>query len=267
MERRSFIRNISLASAFVAGSNFTGFGVSPTPFTLKLSDLHVHRSDQLSIQQIVEIGKSKNIRFGVVDHPILWSLKNDHDLKNYIEEMRKYPVYIGLQPTYRGWNKNYSKELIGQLDYILMDAQIFPDPNGRDWQIWQFDTYIDDTEEFMKRYMDYTLKILHEEPLNVFGWPLFLPVCIARDYYSIWTEERMDQIIKAAKSRDIAIEINDMAHTPHEAFILKAKKAGLKFTFGSDSRNWIAGRLSYCKEVAETCKLTDDDIWLPSRKI
>jgi histidinol phosphatase-like PHP family hydrolase len=91
------------------------------------------------------------------------------------------------------------------------------------WRIWEFNTFIGDTEDFMK------------EPINIFGWPLFLPVCIAGDYYTSRTEERMQQIISAAKKRNIAIEINDRAHTPHEEFILKAKAEGLKFTFGSDS--------------------------------
>ena len=99
--------------------------------------------------------------------------------------------------------------------------------------------------------MEHCLNILHKEPINIFGWPLFLPVCIARDYYTLWTKDRMQQIITAAKAKNIAIEINDMSHTPHEEFILMAKKQGLKFTFGSDSRNMNAGRLVYSKAVAK----------------
>lgn len=115
----------------------------------------------------------------------------------------------------------------------------------------------------MKRYMDYSLQILNEEPINIFAWPLFLPVCIARDYYKLWTEDRMQALIKAAKKRDIAFEINDMAHTPHEEFILKAKAEGIKFTFGSDSRNQNVGRLFYCKRIAEKCHLTREDFYVP----
>ena len=112
-----------------------------------------------------------------------------------------------------------------------MDPQRVPMPNGERLRIWMFDTYVEDTEEFMDSYMAYTMEVLQNEPVDIFGWPLFLPVCIARDYYTLWTEERMQQIITAAKSRDIAIEINDMSHTPHKEFILKAKDAGLKFAF------------------------------------
>lgn len=118
----------------------------------------------------------------------------------------------------------------------------------------------------MKRYMDYALEVLTTQPVDIFAWPLFLPVCIARDYYELWTEKRMGQIITAAKMRNIAIEINDMAHKPHEAFILKAKQAGLKFAFGSDSRNYNVGKLAFCKRIAQKCGLTADDFYVPVKR-
>jgi len=73
----------------------------------------------------------------------------------------------------------------------------------------------------------------------------------------------MIQIISTAKEHNIAIEINDMAHTPHEKFIYMAKEQGLKFTFGSDSRNSNAGRLEYCKAIAKKCNLKEEDFYIP----
>ncbi len=247
---------------------FPAMGLSETSkkYDFPLTDLHVHTTPDFTIEKILEIGTRTGVNFGIVEHPVSWALKDDRDLKKYINHLRKYPVYIGLQPTYPGWSKNYSKELLSQVDYILMDPQMVPQGNGKTWQIWEFDTYIENTEDFMKRYMDYALEILTNEPVNVFAWPLFLPVCIARDYYELWTEERMDQIISAAKIRNIAIEINDMAHTPHAAFILKAKQAGLKFTFGSDSRNYNLGKLAFCKRIAQRCKLTANDFYVPVKR-
>jgi histidinol phosphatase-like PHP family hydrolase len=265
MERRTFIRNTGLAAGFLAASGLT-CDCFAAEYEFPLQDLHVHTTKEFTIDTIVDIGKTHGIKMGIVEHPISWALKNDADLKQYIEKLRKYPVLIGLQPTYPGWSKNYSKELLAQVDYILMDPQMVPQGNGKIWRIWEFDTYIDDTEDFMKRYMDYALQILENEPINIFGWPLFLPVCIARDYYSLWTEERMQQILTAAKKRNIAIEINDMSHTPHDKFILKAKEQGLKFTFGSDSRNMNVGRLAYCKQIAKKCGLTAADFYLPAHK-
>lgn len=267
MKRRTFIEKTAIASGMLLTIPAVDLGEGSSMTTYPVTDLHVHTTRDFTIDRILELGKTHQVNFGVVEHPISWALKDDRDLENYIKTLRKYPVYIGLQPTYPGWSKNYSPELIAQLDYILMDPQIVPQGNGKSWHIWEFDTYIDDTEDFMKRYMDYAMEVLYNEPVSIFGWPLFLPVCIARDYYTLWTEERMQQIITAAKSRNIAIEINDMAHTPHAEFILEAKKQGLKFAFGSDCRNDNAGRLAYCRRIAKECNLKPEDFYTPVRKV
>jgi histidinol phosphatase-like PHP family hydrolase len=165
-----------------------------------------------------------------------------------------------------GWDESFSAEALAALDYVLMDPQSIPLPNGGFQGIWELQTYVEDTEEFMARYMAHCLHVLEREPIQIFGWPLFLPVCIARDYYSLWTQERMQAIVSAAKARSIAIEINDMSHTPDERFIRMAREQGLKFTFGSDARNADAGRLSYCKSVARKCGLTTADFYVPRKK-
>ncbi|MGI6572255.1 MAG: hypothetical protein ACOX19_02235 [Fermentimonas sp.] len=46
-----------------------------------------------------------------------------------------------------------------------------------------------------------------------------------------------------------------------------AKRAGLKFTFGSDTRNYLMGRLDYCQEIAKKCSLTRNDFFVPKRAL
>jgi histidinol phosphatase-like PHP family hydrolase len=265
MQRRLFVKNAGIASGMIAISPLLNSLKTISMDNFPLMDLHVHVTNMFTIDSIMAIAKKTNIQFGIVEHPAPFAIRNNDDLKKYIDKLRPYPVYIGLQPISLGWSKDFSPELLSQVDYILMDPQRVPMGNGETLQIWQFDTYVEDTNVFMERYMAYTMEIFNKEPINIFGWPLFLPVCIARDYYTLWTEERMQQIISAAKKRNIAIEINDMAHTPHEKFILMAKAQGLKFTFGSDARNQIAGRLVYCKEIAKKCNLTREDFYFPKR--
>ena len=45
------------------------------------------------------------------------------------------------------------------------------------------------------------------------------------------------------------------------------KKQGLKFTFGSDTRDQKAGRLDFCKYVAKKCNLKKDDFFVPKRAL
>jgi histidinol phosphatase-like PHP family hydrolase len=265
MQRRLFIKNAGMAGGMMVMSQLLGKLNSSGENDFPLMDLHVHLTNTFTINQILDIAKKRNVQFGIVDHPAPFAIRNNEDLKKYIDKLQQYPVYIGLQPISLGWSKDFSPELLSRIDYILMDPQRVPMGNGETLSIWQFDTYVEDTDDFMEHYMAYTMEILNNEPITIFGWPLFLPVCIARDYYTLWTEKRMQQIISAAKKRNIAIEINDMSHTPHEKFINMAREQGLKFTFGSDSRNQNAGRLAYCKAVAKKCNLTKGDFYIPKR--
>ena len=233
-----------------------------------VADLHVHLSDQLSIEQAVALGKERGLQIGIVEHPGPgYKINTDADLEQYIGQLRPYPVRIGLQPVYPEWSKPFSKNLLEQLDYVLMDALTMPKPSGGWLAIWQIDTMIDDGDSFMKPYLEFIEKILTTEPIDIFGWPTFLPVPIARQYSALWTKARMQRIIDLARAKKIAIEINELAHVPDETFIGLAKRAGLKFTFGTDSRTpQSAAHLFYCYQMARKCGLTEADMFVPNKK-
>jgi hypothetical protein len=268
MERRTFLKASAAAAGAVAAiaRPVTGEPTSPPADAFPLVDLHVHLTREFPIERMVKIAEERGVTFGILEHPAPWAIKDDADLRRHIEGLRPYPVYIGLQPMEPGWDKGFSAEALAGVDYVLMDPQSVPLPGGGYQRIWELQTYVEDTDEFMARYMAHCLHVLEREPIQIFGWPLFLPVCIARDYYSLWTQERMQALVSAAKARAIAIEINDMSHTPDERFIRMARDQGLKFTFGSDARNADAGRLAYCKSVARKCGLTSADFYVPRRK-
>jgi histidinol phosphatase-like PHP family hydrolase len=267
MKRRAFLKNAAFAGGMLAVSPVLANIGKYKDDGFPLMDLHVHLTNNFTINHVIDISKKTGVQFGIVVNPG-YGVNNDAGLKTFIDMLLPYPVYIGLQPMSPGWSKNFSPEMIAKLDYVLMDAQTIPSGNGYNetLRIWNFDTYVDDKDKFMDKYMSHILEVINNnEPLNTLGWPLFLPVCIARDYYTLWTEERMHKIISALKSKNLNIEINDMAHTPHEKFINMAKEQGLKFTFGSDTRDNKAGRLDYCKYIAKKCNLKRQDFFIPDR--
>ena len=147
-----------------------------------------------------------------------------------------------------------------------MDALTLPNPDGTSLAIWQIDTHVDNEEEFMTRYMQFIEQVLTTQPIDIFGWPTFLPVPIARQYQRLWTRERMQRIIDLARSRKIAIEINEVAHVPDDNFIKLAKQAGLKFTFGTDSRNQNAAHFYYCYQMATQCGLSEADMFVVKKR-
>ena len=241
-----------------------------TQLDFPIMDLHVHRSDKQSIEDIVEKSKRTGIKFGVMENVAPLGITNDEQLKAYLDAVSPYPVYVGLQPMSPGWSKNLSKELIERADYVAMDPQIVTNGNGygEDVMVWEYATYIEDAEAFMERNMAHYINILTgDEPLDIFACPLLLPYCIEREYSKLWTKKRLQTIIDAAKARDIAIEISDMMRVPHDEFILMAKRAGLKFTFGSDTRDEKTGRLDYCKYIAKRCGLKENDFFVPKLRI
>ncbi len=149
-----------------------------------VADYHVHLSNALSVEQAVTVAKERGVQIGIVEHPGPgYAINTDTELKQYIDGLRKYPVRVGLQPVYTGWSKNFSQNVLDQLDYVLMDALTLPRPDGGWLAIWQIDTMVDDEEEFMKGYMKLfkSSRVVHEytqsnpaPPGEVF--PLLCPV-------------------------------------------------------------------------------------------
>ena len=236
----------------------------PKPFPVY--DLHIHTSRAQTAKQIIEKAEKNGMQMcGIILNPG----RTDESVQRFIDEVKDLPCYMALQPMQMGWSAYLSKELIEKVDYIIMDPQTVPNSNkyGDIAAIWRPDCYIPDAEEFMKINMTHYLKVINNpEPIDIFGWPLFLPPAIAPLYLRLWTKERMEKIIEAVRNRGLALEINDLARTPHAEFILMAKKAGVKFTFGSDARDHRTFRLDYCKQIASLCGLNENDFYIPVRK-
>lgn len=271
--RRAFLETSLTATALAAAPNLLSSPLNPTSIAaptkpaFPITDYHVHLSPTLTIDQALNLGKEHGVQLGIVEHPGPgYAINTDADLRRYIDTLREYPVRIGLQPVYPGWSKAFSKPLLDELDYILMDALTLPNPDGTSLAIWQIDTHVDDEEEFMTRYMQFIEQVLTTEPIDIFGWPTFLPVPIAREYTRLWTRSRMDRIIELAKARKLAIEINEVAHVPDANFVTRAKRAGLKFTFGTDSRNQSAAHFYFCYQMAQKCGLSESDMFVTKKR-
>src|SRR5579862_8587037 len=269
--RRAFLETSVMAGAVLAAPPLAvpkpSVASAPSKPRFQVHDYHVHLSPTLSIDQALALGKERGVQIGILEHPGPgYPINTDADLRGYIDNLRKYPVHIGLQPVFGGWSKSFSKNILDELDYILMDALTLPNPDGTSLAIWQIDTHVDDEQEFMTRYLQFIEQVLTTEPIDIFGWPTFLPVPIARQYSQLWTHQRVDRIIELARARKIAIEINEVAHVPDENFIAAAKRAGLKFTFGTDSRNQNAAHFYYCYQMAHQCGLTEANMLVVKKK-
>ena len=257
--RRDFIKKSAIGSSIALFPNVI-FGMEETEVGFPLIDYHVHLARTFTIENALELSKKINVKFGIVEHPgERAAIRTDEDLESYINKLRQYDVYVGLQPVHRKWSQNFSDKLIKQLDFVLMDADTVPLENGDYLEIWRHNNYIEDVQTFMSIYMEHIEDILENEPITIFARPTYLPVNFARYYDKLWTEERMMTIINLAKNKNIALEISTPMHVPSAKFIKLAKANGLKFTLGTNARDNDAGKLHYGIQMIKECNLTKED--------
>ncbi len=119
-----------------------------------------------------------------------------------------------------------------------------------------------------QRYMDELVagveQLAAQGRVQILARATALPPALQADYAKLWTEGRMDRVIKALKSARMAVEINERLRTPGAEFIRRAKAAGLKFAFGSDNTGAAdLSRLEYSLDMVKECKLGAGDVWLP----
>lgn len=122
-----------MTESLVSGGSTSGAGL-PFPLT----DYHVHLSDRLTLEGAVALAADRGQRFGILEHPGAafspFGLDTDAELRAFLGQVRQHPLYVGLQPMYRGWSAAFSDDALSELDYVLMDAGIkFTfGTNGRD---------------------------------------------------------------------------------------------------------------------------------------
>jgi hypothetical protein len=234
-----------------------------------ITDLHIHLKGGFTIQDAVLKSKNENIRYGIVTNcGIGFPVHNDSQIDSVLFTFKDYPqFFLGLQAEGREWVNNFSKESMNKFDYVFTDGMTFTDSKGRRNRIWiKEETWIDNEEEFMDYLVNTIVKILSTEPINIYVNPTFLPDQMSARYDFFWTDERMDKVIKAAKDNNIAIEINNRFRIPSVKFLTKAKKAGVKFTVGTNNSNKDFSGAEYAIEVIKKCQLTQNDFFQPVNK-
>jgi len=230
-----------------------------------LVDYHVHLKGGLTLDQSIEISKKNGVKFGIAQNCGLgFPVTDDEGARRFIKELRNKPVYVGMQAEGREWLKLFSKEVIAEFDYVLTDALTFTDNAGRRTRLWMKDeVHIDDKQAFMDMYVDRIVSIISNEPIDIFANATFLPEVIAAEYGTLWTKERAAKVIDAAVKNKVAIEINARYHIPSSTFIRQAKKAGAKFSLGTNNGDKELGNLEYCRRMIKECGLKEKDFFTP----
>jgi hypothetical protein len=229
-------------------------------------DYHVHLKGGLTIEEALKESRRLGIQYGIaINGGLGFPTTNDAAAEDFLRSMKGQPCFVALQGEGREWVKLFSKETVAKFDYVFTDAMTFTDDRGKRMRIWIKDEVgeIKDEERFMDMYVNRILGVLEQEPIDIHANPTVLLDALAADYDRLWTPARMQAVIDAAKRNDVAIEINNRYRVPSPAFIKAAKKAGVKFSFGTNNGDKNLGRCEYGAEMVKECGLTWHDIFLP----
>ena len=234
-----------------------------------VTDLHIHLKGDFGIEDAVRKSEAEKINYGIVINcGLKFPVHKDSQIDSALLTLKDYPqFFIGMQAEGREWVDLFSKESVEKFDYVFTDAMTFTDEKGRRNRIWiKEETFIDDEEAFMDHLVATIVKILSEEPIDIYVNPTFLPAQMADRYDSFWTEKRMDKVIRAAKENNVAIEINNRYKIPSYEFLKRAKSEGVKFTVGTNNTDSAFSGAEYALDMIKRLKLTRDDFFEPVNK-
>lgn len=231
-------------------------------------DYHAHLKGGLTMEGLLAHSEKTGIDYGVAFNAgIGFPITNDSTLLVNYETYKHYPVYLAMQAEGREWVNMFKKENISTFDYVFTDAMTWTDNKGRRMRLWlPEEVFVDDKNDFMDQLVKKIVDIMENEPIDLYVNSTFLPDILQPEYDALWTNERMDKIINAAVANNIAIEINARYKIPSATFIKRAKKAGAKFSMGTNNVDKELGTLDYAIEMITDCDLKPNDFFNPKKK-
>ena len=233
----------------------------------QLVDYHTHLKEGLTLDEVLRRERELGIKAGIaVNGGLSFPISTDAGLQPVLQELKGKPVYVAFQAEGREWVRLFSRPMLERFDYIFTDAMTWTDDQGNRMRLWidREVPPIADAQKFMDMLVDRTIRIVSDEPIDIYVNPTFLPNQIASRYEELWTPERMNRVIAALRANGVALEINNRYRIPGAAFIRRAKDAGVKLACGTNNASAKdLGRMEYCLQMIRDVGLTPADMWTP----
>jgi len=229
-------------------------------------DYHVHLKGGWTIAQALEKSRRDGIFYGIaINGGKGFPVTTDEQLLAALAPLKGQPVFLAFQGEGREWVNTFSPQVLAQFDYVFTDAMTFTTDDGKRMRTWIPEEVgeIKDHQAFMDTIVDRIVKVVSNEPIDIYVNPTYVPDVMASEYDQLWTPQRMQRVIDAIKAHGVAVEINNRYKIPHLAFIKLAKQAGVPFTCGTNNAGLDMGRDEYCIEMIRAAGLTWKDMWVP----
>lgn len=231
-------------------------------------DYHVHLKGGFTKEAAAKQSRKTGINYAVAPNcGIGFPVTNDKDAFNFLDTMHTQPFILAMQGEGREWVTTFSEKARHGFDFVFTDALTFNDLRGRRVHLWvNEEVVINDEQQYMDMIVDRICSVL-QEPADVYVNPFFLPEQMNDRYDAFWTEDRINKVIDALAKSGMALEINELYNIPNKTIIMKAKRAGVKFTFGSNNISPEVGRLEYSIRMKKECNLMQLDMYKPKVKL
>lgn len=252
------LARIALIALLVAQAPDVGF---------PLVDYHTHLKEGLRLEDVLRRARVDGIKAGVaINGGLSFPISSDAGLEPFLEQMKGQPVYVAFQAEGREWVRLFSRKMLERFDYIFTDSMTWTDDEGHRTRLWIDGEVrpITDAQAFMDMLVARTVKIISEEPIDIYVNPTFLPNQIAARYDELWTPARMTRVITALRDHRVALEINNRYRIPSAQFIRQARAAGVKLACGTNNSGaGDLGRMEYCVSTIRELGLQAGDMWTP----
>lgn len=248
---------------------------------MKITDLHTHTcmSDgSLTPEALLRTAQAHGYGLGISDHAFCCNMYTLEDIRRYLQRISQLPVLRGLECNI-GEDYALPAELDVQVDYVIASVHAMAGPRGEKYALGDFfcyESHLTDEESvsycdrMFDEYAEATLQMAEHtfqtQRADIYGHSLVVPFYARRK----GTAEAFDfenAVISLCKRYRLALEISGLWESTNDAMVLRAKQAGVRFTFGSDCHlAKDACNLTRALALAERCGLTESDFYLPVRK-
>lgn len=230
-----------------------------------VTNYHVHIKGKMTIDQALEASSLLGVNYGIAANCGLnFPIQTNEELETYLHSIDGLPIFRAMQAEGREWLDLFSPDLVEKFDYAFTDAMTWTNSRGTRMRLWiPEETDVGDPEDFMEQLVTQIEKIL-TEPISIYVNPTYLPEEIADRYEELWTEERINRVIRALKENNVALELNSRYKLPGKRFIQRAKEENVKFAMGTNNTSGHdLGRLDWSIQMIHDFNLQSSDMFLP----
>jgi len=191
---------------------------------LPMVDFHVYLRPGLSLEEALRKSRKDGLQYGITAEAS--TLTNDNAVDQWLAPKARQPVFFALAADKSTWAEKLSQSAARKFDYVIADV------HGAS--------------------MDTVLMRLQREPIDILSGLGPVP------------KERERDLLSVLAKNEVAVELNSVRRMPSKKFVLQAKDAGCKFSFGT--ANASAAELKRCEyglQTLETCKLDWRNFFTP----